>query len=196
MSDVQQFVDTTQAWYVRPAESEYREQIEDLWKVFSRPDEDLLDAALDPEHEGYPYNRAFVALTNRGKVAGFAVANRCNREWLAGALNVGAIEHRIGSSNGYLNTLCVDEDWREKGIGSALVRARLEWLRSNDIPRVFGVSWLPEDGPSSKYLFEKFGFEELAHIREYYYQDESPRRWCPDCGEPCSCDAKIYAREL
>jgi hypothetical protein len=72
----------------------------------------------------------------------------------------------------------------------------IEWLRSHDAQRVFGVSWLREGAPSSKYLFEKFGFEELAHIQEYYYQNEEPRRWCPDCGESCDCDAKIYERTL
>jgi GNAT superfamily N-acetyltransferase len=174
----------------------HRDEIEELYREFCRPDEELLDVALDPDHKDYEYNQVFVAVTNDGSVIGFAAANRCGREWLSGALDVGAIEHRFTDKMGYFNTLCVAENWRGKGVGSALVRSRFEWLRSHDVQKVFGVSWVRDDGPSSKYLFEKFGFEELAHVHEYYYRDETPRRWCPDCGEPCGCDAKIYGREL
>jgi GNAT superfamily N-acetyltransferase len=189
-------IDTRQAWSVCPAMPSHRDQIEELWLEFSKPDAELLDVALDPDHENYEYNQVFSAVTQNGDLVGFAVACRCGQEWLLDALGVEVLEHRVADRNGYLHTLCVDPDYREQGIGSQLVKTRLEWLASHDVEATFGVAWLPEEGPSSRYLFEKFGFEELAHVREYYYRDIDPRRWCPDCGEPCECDAKIYGREI
>lgn len=195
-TDGGQLFDTTRAWTVTVAMPSHRSEIEDLWMEFDHPQEELLDVVLDPDCVKYEYNRAFVALSTSGDVVGFGIANRCGREWLDNRIGVPAIGHRFANKNGYLHTLCVAENWREKGVGTALVRARLEWLQSHDAETVFGISWMRENGPSSSLLFEKFGFEELAHVREYYYSDEEPRRYCPDCGEPCECSAKVYGREL
>lgn len=195
MTDVGPLVDTTQTWVTRPAAPGDRNRIETLWTEFDAPDDEVLDIALDEDHDLHEYNRIFVAEAN-GRVVGFGVACQASDEWLSGCLNVGAIEHRFDEPNGYFHTCCVAPEWRGRGVATELGRVRLEWLRSHGAEPIFGVSWLREDGPSSVPVFERLGFQELAHIQEYYYieEDVDYRRTCPDCGEPCHCSAKIYWR--
>lgn len=196
MTDAHPLVDTTQAWVTRPAKPTDRSRIESLWTEFARPSDSFLDAALDEDAETYDYNQVFVAESN-GRIVGFGAVCRPGDEWLSGCLEVHAIEHLLDEPNGYFHTCCVAPEWRGRGIATQLGRCRLEWLRSYDVGPVFGVCWLRDDGPSSEPVFRRLGFQEVAHIQEYYYwEDAETRRWCPDCGEPCRCPAKIYWRAL
>lgn len=197
MTDVNPLVDTTQTWFTRPAQPDDRPRIESLYREFCEPDDEFLDVALDEDHDDTEYNQMFVAEAN-GRVVGFGAACRASDEWLSNCLNVGAIEHRFDEPNGYFHTCCVAPEWRGRGVATELGRARLKWLRSHGAEPVFGVSWIRDDGPSSAPVFERLGFEELAHVQEFYYieEDVDGRRWCPDCGEPCRCSAKIYGRKL
>lgn len=191
--DQQTTIDTTRSFYTRPGSPEDRTQIETVWRGFSEPDEGVLDVALDEDHEHHEFNRVFVA-DSGDRVIGFGVVVRCGQEWLEGCLETEALSHRFDSTNGCFHTLAVRPEWRGQGVGTQLGRHRLEWLRSHDVSHVFGVGWLREDGPSSAPVFERLGFEVLARIEEFYYRDQQPRRWCPDCGEPCECAARIYGR--
>ena len=63
----------------------------------------------------------------------------------------------------YLDTICVAEKFRGKGVGSALLEA-LPKIASRDGYEVIGLS-VDRANPHAKRLYEKHGFEVVAQKR-------------------------------
>jgi GNAT superfamily N-acetyltransferase len=57
---------------------------------------------------------------------------------------------------GFVHDVCVDENARGEGIGTALLEAATNWLRERGVPRV--VLWTAAANIAARRLFERVGF--------------------------------------
>jgi ribosomal protein S18 acetylase RimI-like enzyme len=76
---------------------------------------------------------------------------------------------------GYLKSLAVERDVRRRGLGTAVTRARLEWLRSRRVRHVFAFAWPPGHFLA---LAEKLGFAALSEWPEKTFSDGSAATLC------------------
>lgn len=86
---------------------------------------------------------------------------------------------------------------RGRGLGTALVQARLEFLRSVGCEYVTVASWVSTDpAHSSLGLLERAGFTRAARIRGFWSKGSFTEFPCPDCGAACLCTAVILVKDL
>lgn len=189
---------TTTAWTVRPATPDDAEYVNRQWdRYFGVADEaPVVTIGCDPSEPDWEYNRCYVAVTSDTRI-GAAVASVGPLEHISHCIGMGTdlTGEFANEGNGYLHVGVVEKGWRNRGVGTALMRARLNWLAESGAEYAFGLSWLRDDHPDSSALFEKFGFEQLRQVDEYYRRHDA-RDYCPDCGQDCTCDAIVYRKDL
>lgn len=62
--------------------------------------------------------------------------------------------------------MLVHSRWRGRGVGSALLRAAIDWARGNGAHKIALQVW-PHNEAALK-LYEKFGFEREGHLHRHY----------------------------
>lgn len=175
-------------------EEQHTDRVVELWdRRFGAVEEYTDEWIADSLEEGKP-TEAFVAV-NGGYVLGFGIATFSTPDYVRDYVDLDVFDRPLPDNCGVLHILCVDEKYEGRGIGTELVKARLRWLAVEGCEAVFGISWHREDHRDSRALFEKFGFDAVETVEEYYRKSQG-RAPCPDCGEGCLCDATIYRREL
>ena len=65
-----------------------------------------------------------------------------------------------------IRTLCVDEDYRKRGIATQLIETTLDLLKKNKVRKLVARS--KADSTVAIKLFEKMGFEREGYFREHY----------------------------
>ena len=130
------------------------------------------------------------------QIVGVGIAQVYHREGIEQYLAVDTDGYPTGDANGVMHAGVVHEDWEGRGLGTELMRLRLELLReAHDVDAVFGVSWIRPHTVDSSVLFEKLGFTRLDTVDDYY-ERTSGSRDCPDCEQSCTCAGAIYAKVL
>lgn len=139
--------------------------------------------------------QGFVAI-NDNDIIGFGIAAVTPRDYAQDYLNPADVD--VWERTGVLHILAVEGRSENQGVGSQLVAARLQWLATQtDAQGVVGLAWHRDNHKDSRVLFEKYGFDAIETVSEYYNQIEGETP-CPDC-EPageCYCDATAYRRSL
>jgi len=177
-----------------PMHESHTDEVRDLWRRRFGADEQIMeqwvaDGCIEVEEP----TQGFVAV-DRTKVVAFGIATVAGAEYVREYLSVD-VDVDPWEPTGVLHILVTHEDYEGRGLGSELVTTRLKWIQSTGADGVIGVSWHREDHRDSRPLFEKFGFEAVATIEEYYTHLEGYVE-CVDCEESCTCDATIYRRPL
>ena len=62
--------------------------------------------------------------------------------------------------------MMVAEDWRSRGVGSALLDAAIAWARTMPVHKISLQVWPHNEG--ARALYRKFGFEEEGVLRRHY----------------------------
>lgn len=103
-----------------------------------------------------------------------------------------------GAKLGSFSTLCIHENHQGKGIGQALSRLRLQWLKDNECEVILGISWVSGLKHTSNRVFEKMGFKKVNEVENFFYSSSETNPFvCPACGEPpCTCNAIMYQLDL
>ncbi|QLH83783.1 GNAT family N-acetyltransferase [Halosimplex pelagicum] len=172
---------------LRSAEPIDRCEIESLWESRTGFEiSQVLDGVFHDEKPAY----GFVA-TKVETVLGFGVVICVPRDSAEERFSISLNEYPLGEEVAVFQASAVREDWEGKGIGSALMDARLRFTRKISVDSAIGTAWLRPHTVDSSILFEKMGFERLDTI-ENFYQTIDDERDCPDCGTPCGCSAGIY----
>jgi ribosomal protein S18 acetylase RimI-like enzyme len=139
----------------------------------------------------------YVALAD-GAVAGAALVDRAPVDVVARiSAEAGAAGHprpdlatrRVGR----LRTGAVRPPYRRRGIGRALMEARLDRLRATGCTAVVALAWLSGDRDTSVGLLRAHGLERVAEIPGYWQADppdSGPP--CPVCAWPCRCVAAVH----
>lgn len=98
---------------------------------------------------------------------------------------------------GELKASAVAPHARRRGIGTALVEARMDFLRDAGCSIVSVASWInPDPKSSSLGLLARYGFEPIMRIRGYWSKGSFTEYPCPDCGLACLCSAMIMIKDL
>lgn len=98
---------------------------------------------------------------------------------------------------GELKASAVAPHARRRGIGTALVEARMDFLRDAGCSIVSVASWInPDPKSSSLGLLARYGFEPIVRIRGYWSKCSFTEYPCPDCGLACLCSAMIMIKDL
>jgi len=89
------------------------------------------------------------------RIVGVGIVEVFHRTGVEEYLAVDTDGYRIGDANGVTHALAVHEEWEGRGIGTELLRLRLELVReAHDADAVFGVAWLRPHAADSSALFE------------------------------------------
>jgi GNAT superfamily N-acetyltransferase len=144
----------------------------------------------------FPAVKALVAWYDEVRI-GAALSMVYDHEQAVDELPDGRFDRDLlaGDRNGWLALSVVDPAWHGQGIGRKLFEYRLDWLAGQDVDMVFGYGW-ERDGPSSRPLFEAYGFEPIQRLD---YATMADRSACPDCGvwpsddEDCRCEYTLWA---
>lgn len=175
---------------LRGARAIDRREIESLWE--SRTGfgiSQVLDALFHDEKPVYG-----VVATEVETVLGFGVVICVSRDNAEERFEVSLAEYSLGEEVAIFHASAVREQWEGKGIGSALMHARLELAREAGVDSAIGTAWIRPHTVDSSVLFEKMGFEAMDTVEDFYRSLDDERE-CPDCGTPCECAARIYVRE-
>lgn len=95
-----------------------------------------------------------------------------------------------------LEAMAVEPGARRRGVGRALVEARLAFAGAVGSGSAVAVSWL-SGRDSSLGVFRGLGFEESEAVGEFYREESIRDGWiCPVCQGPCGCSAVFTARRI
>jgi aminoglycoside 6'-N-acetyltransferase I len=98
-----------------------------------------------------PLTPVFVVERNGGGLSGFLEAG--TRKYADGCES---------SPVGYIEGWYVDEDLREQGVGTALVKAAEDWARSQGLTEMASDTWLENEVSIQAHL--KMGYEEAERL--------------------------------
>ena len=75
------------------------------------------------------------------------------------------------SGMGYKHTqdlgIMIDQDWRDKGVGTTLLRAMIDWCQNNSTVRRLEL-WVFPNNPRAMHVYEKLGFQHEGVRRKSY----------------------------
>lgn len=89
----------------------------------------------------------------------------------AEAENALMVVAEAGGDGGYYHTLglgtTVHRDWRDRGVGSAMLRYMIDWCATN--PAVHKLElWVFPDNPRAIHVYEKLGFQHEGNRRSCF----------------------------
>ncbi|HEX4213213.1 MAG TPA: GNAT family N-acetyltransferase [Candidatus Dormibacteraeota bacterium] len=160
---------------------------------------------IDTELRGVSDVAFFVATSPSGEVVGAADALRIPRASLldCGVLGFRWVQEEILGLGagcprfGLLQNVVVGRDWRGRGLGAALLDARLGWLRQVDAGLAYSFAWHTPEGCPASGLLTRAGFRRVREVPDFYLADGLANGYvCPFCGVACRCAAVLYARSL
>jgi GNAT superfamily N-acetyltransferase len=175
---------------MRPGEPADRDDLLDVWREqFGSLEgvEGWVDGALGDDEETV----VFVA-DEDGRPVGFAVVALLDPGDASGYVEGVYPPEEFPDRTGVIHLLAVDDGHRDEAVGSALTERCMEWA-SGETPMMLVVLWRREDHVDSSVLAEHFDYDEVARIKGYY---RGRRQHCPECGDPCTCDATVHVRPL
>lgn len=74
---------------------------------------------------------------------------------------------RLGYKHTYDLGITVNKDWRDKGVGTAMLSAMIEWCHNNPNVRRLEL-WVFPNNPRAMHVYEKLGFEHEGVRRKSY----------------------------
>ena len=106
---------------------------------------------------------------------------------------VGFVYGHFTDTSATLETICVDPEYENKGIGYQLGITFLNALEKLNIGTVISPAWKDKQVIPADPLLRKLGFFPQKTIKNYWYEDSKQRGYqCLSCGNPCFCSAVIY----
>lgn len=97
---------------------------------------------------------------------------------------------------GLIKSVAVRPGYRHRGIGTKLTLKSMARLKEMSCDFFLAVSWVSNRPDSSQKMFENLGFRNILSVPDYWTQDSIEKAYqCPNCGNPCHCNAIFYLRK-
>lgn len=169
-----------------------RQEIRQLWtERTGLAIENTLDAVFDDDRAAYG-----ILATDVEEIVGCGIVLVVPPPGIHEYFDVETDDYPVSEQNAILAAGVVQESWEGRGIGTELMRLRLELVQEfHEVGAAFGTAWLRPDTVDSSALFEKLGFARLETVENYYRRMEFERD-CPDCEGTCTCSATIYGKAI
>jgi GNAT superfamily N-acetyltransferase len=98
---------------------------------------------------------------------------------------------------GLLENVAVRPEHRGRGVGSALVEARLGWFRRESVGFAYSFAWKTPRGCPSEGVLARTGFRRIRELPDFYLEDGLANGYaCPFCGVRCHCSAILFVRTV
>jgi len=95
----------------------------------------------------------------------------------------------IDSEVTIIKQVVVHPNFQNRGIGMQLVRVSIQKINQQKIC----IAWKRGEHIALGNILIKNGFKKIKAINKYWYDDSILKQYnCPECGNPCFCDAIIY----
>ncbi|MCX8074447.1 MAG: GNAT family N-acetyltransferase [Clostridia bacterium] len=96
----------------------------------------------------------------------------------------------------HINTIIIKPEYQKQGIGSMIVNSFIQYSINNNIKNILAESVLANGKANSKKLFEKFRFNELYRV-ENYWGDLYKDVLCTECNnKPCTCTSVVFLKKI
>lgn len=182
---------------LRPLAASDADAVKQLWSArfggAPSTQDRWMEAALNPDHTA----TGTVATTSSRPVAGFGLLDVGSPDYTRRYLSLDVLDLAppLASRNGIFHLSCVAPEWEGYGLGSAIFERRLKILTDRGVSQAFGIAWHRPHTVDSRVLFDKYEFDCLTSVEEYYSRTGS-RAHCPECDGSCTCTASLYTRRI
>ena len=92
-----------------------------------------------------------------------------------------------------LKCSAVHPDYRSQGIGTKLVKARLDYLEDEGCDVVKSYAWIVDGKCPAEKALTANGFTSVEDIENFYENSNIP---CLMCEDNCRCTARIFEKKL
>lgn len=138
-----------------------------------------------------------VALSNTSEVYGFAFGVVINNNELKDYLKLDNSKlptYVLHSKRiGVIKTVAVNQDYKQQGIGSTIVKECYNQLIDMNIEVATSVAWKKGATINIDRVLTKMGFIKHLEVKQYWLEESQKSEFeCPYCGFPCTCNAVIY----
>jgi len=160
-------------------------------------DQEELERALDDESDLY----SFIAVKG-GEVIGYLNFEIQERVKIDEYLNIPRKDYpprlKDAEKAGAIKAGSVKKKYQHRGVGTELNRKVLDKLEKEKINLAYTLGWIKEGEAAISGIMEKFGFEKIKELEEYWKEDSLDKGYsCSLCGEPpCTCSADIFVKEI
>lgn len=105
------------------------------------------------------------------------------------------VELREDSKIGYVKTIAIGKKYAGKGIGTDLLKAAMQELKSKGVESYVSTAWKHAGIINVASLLRGAGFSKKMELENYWLQSSIDENFdCPHCGHPCYCSCVIYAK--
>ena len=95
-----------------------------------------------------------------------------------------------------LNIQTLAVKYHSSGIGTELIDYCIAHY-SRLVEKIYAPLWKSINGINASRLFQKFGFNPIITIDNYWYKDSiGKKNYCPVCNSPCTCSIIIYYKAV
>jgi GNAT superfamily N-acetyltransferase len=191
--------DCASVWTVRTGEPSDRDRIRALWlEVFGRTTDMTAwigaafdggdgtdDRPVDPDDL-----EAFVAVDGEDVPVAFTIVALLGPQEASRYVRGIVPADEFPETTAIIHMLAVDEGWRDAGVATAVVGRCFDWGdRRADV--MLATLWVREDAPDAAPVAAEHDFPPIARVKGFYREG---RLRCPDCGDPCTCEATINVK--
>ena len=157
----------------------------DLPIYFPIKAEELVDETFG---EGMFFKQTWDSATHQW----LAISEGGDNDWFSGYCSA---QIKQEGTLGILKTSVVDWHWRSQGVGTEMVRHRVEWLQEQGVSTIRSYGWFVEGVVPAQKMLMNNGFKPIDDIRNHWIDEYSKAFPCSICGPVCKCVARIFELE-
>lgn len=181
-------------WTVRECEVSDWNEIKDIWSTRINPPEDHMIEWLHAAQRDNTVT-AIIAENNENVILGFGFYAVANNDWMESYIDEIDVSSIIQNEQGVIEAIAVKSGYDGNGIASSILDEELRMLSKRTVEYAYAMSWNRDNHVDSRVLFDKFGFELVEEIEDYYARIPETVN-CIDCATGCECDATLHRKNI
>jgi GNAT superfamily N-acetyltransferase len=151
-----------------------------------------------------PDATCLIAVDREGQIIGALTAAMFSNASLGAALPAGQAETigrlpaiRYHERFCVIRSIAVVPRWRDRGVGSRLVREALTWCGARGTTAALSFGWKSSRGCHIDGVMTTTGFDRILEVPNFWTADSQAKDYfCPECGSVCECAAVVFKRVI